>query len=622
MRANNLHSRYPWCGILSILFATFSGLLLADAPATNVPLGSPVGLLRFKDIRFLERSLSDFPDRSAFVIMCANTTCPLVQRYLPVLKDLEQRYRDRGVQFLLLNVGTGDTIREMAAHALDNAIPFPAVKDVDFASVRALGVTRTPECVVLDANRMLCYRGRIDDQYRLGGARPAPTRNDLEIAIQEVLAGKKTDLSVSETPVDGCLITVATEEKTDKGITYHQDVAPLLRTHCADCHQPGTEAPFSLLTYDDATAQGDMLAEVIRDERMPPWYASPADDHFVNRRGMTGAEKETLMTWVRSGMPEGDVAKATPLKELPPVHQGGWLIGEPDLVLMTPQVDKIPDRGYVDYKYVVLGSNTAPWLPYVFLRETWIDRIQILPENNRVVHHCNLIAVPAVGEREKNARFITGKVPGGIPMQLTDGVAVRIPAGYMMIVQIHYTTTGKEESNRIRVGFRYARETVQKELRLLRMINHSFAISPGDPHYEVSDSKIAEQAIVGAGLFSHMHLRGKDMTFRAHYPDGQSETLLQIPNYNFDWQIGYQWPSGTRKFPAGTRFETIAHYDNSAFNPFNPDATATVREGDQSFEEMMYGFFFYTVEDEDLNLTIDPATGASATRSSFTLKED
>ena len=115
--------------------------------------------------------------------------------------------------------------------------------------------------------------------------------------------------------------------------------------------------------------------------------------------------------------------------------------------------------------------------------------------------------------------------------------------------------------------------------------------------------------IVGVGLFSHMHLRGKDMTFTAHQPDGKSETLLIVPNYNFSWQIPYRWEPGKMKLPKGTRLECVAHYDNSSFNPFNPNPKATVREGPQTHQEMMFGFFFYTNASEKLALKIDPKTG-------------
>ena len=220
----------------------------------------------------------------------------------------------------------------------------------------------------------------------------------------------------------------------------------------------------------------------------------------------------------------------------------GWLIGKPDLVLRT-KLHKVPAEGFVKYRYEPLS--------YVFPQDTWIDRIQILPDNPKVVHHCNLILIPAVGDKVKNALFVTGKVPGGIPMELKDGIAVRVPRMYLALLQIHFTTDGHDEKCRIAVGFRYAREKVQKELHLERISNHNFAIAAGDPHYKITESWKTKRDIVGVGLFSHMHVRGTDMTYLAHYPDGKTETLLVVPNYSFDWQIGYSWPVRRRQVPGG-----------------------------------------------------------------------
>ena len=570
----------------------------AFAAKTTVPAGQNVGKLAFKDIRYLPRSLADFSGKKAFVIVCTNTTCPLVQRYMPKLNRLDAKYRGRGVQFLSLNVGPGDSIREMAAHAVSYDLAFPTVKDINGETVAALGVTRTPEVVVIGPDFVLRYRGRIDDQYRLSGANAAAVHNDLENALEAVLAGKP--VAVAETTVDGCLITHAAATDRKSNVTYHKDVAPILRKHCVECHQPNTEAPFSLLTYEDAKKQGATMAEVVGDEAMPPWYAASAHDDFMNRREMSATEKDTIASWVQSGMPAGEpVADATPIP-LRKVVGEGWLIGKPDLILHT-KLHSVPAEGFVAYRYEPL--------PYVFSQDTWIDRIQILPDNPKVVHHCNLILIPAIGDKVKNALFVTGKVPGGIPMVMQDGIAVRAPKMYIPLLQIHFTTDGHPEKCRIALGIRYAREKVQKELHLERISNHSFAIAAGDPHYKVTETWQTKKDIIGVGLFSHMHVRATDMTYFAHYPDGKTETLLMVPNYSFDWQIGYAWPANTRKFPAGTRFEVVAHYDNSSFNPFNPDPKKTVREGDQTTEEMMYGFMFYTVANEHLNLDIDPKTG-------------
>jgi hypothetical protein len=194
-------------------------------------------------------------------------------------------------------------------------------------------------------------------------------------------------------------------------------------------------------------------------------------------------------------------------------------------------------------------------------------------------------------------------------MALDDGIAYCIPKGSVLGLQIHFVATGKPEKCRLSVGFRYPRVEVQRRLRNIQLIDVRFAIPPGAPAHKVTASRVLDHDIVGVGLFSHMHLRGKDMTFNAHLPDGKTDTLLIIPNYNFAWQVPYRWESGKKTLPKGTRLECIAHYDNSPFNPYNPNPLVTVRNGPQTHNEMMYGFFFYTNADEKLELKVDPQTG-------------
>jgi hypothetical protein len=278
-----------------------------------------------------------------------------------------------------------------------------------------------------------------------------------------------------------------------------------------------------------------------------------------------------------------------------------WTIDEPDLVIQVPQVHELPATGYVPYKYVIL--------PHRFQHDTWIQQCEILPDNPRVVHHCNMAYLENALDWT-NAKFILGRVPGVQPMLLDNNVAFRIPKGAILILQIHYTTTGQPEKCRISVGMRYAREVVKREFHFLWMVNNEFAIPPGDPLHRVSATTPLDSNVVAAGLFAHMHLRGRDMSFIAHYPDGRDELLLTIPNYSFDWQLAYRFPTGAKQFPKGTRIECVSHYDNSKFNPYNPDPTATVREGQQTFQEMLNGVMFYVSQDEELNLRIDPKTGA------------
>ncbi len=570
----------------------------AAEPGPTVPIGSKIDRLTFKDIRYLPRSLDELGEAKFIVLAFLTTSCPVAQRSIPTLNRLEKEYRTQGVRFAAVNVGQEDTIRDMAKQALDFQMVMPMLKDDGGAAARKLGVLRTPEVVILDEQRVLRYRGRIDDRYRLGGSRSEPTRSDLKEALTELLAGQ--EVSVPETPVDGCLITFHVPSPSNQTVTYAEHIAPILRRHCIECHRPETAAPFFLLTYEQAAQRANTLAEVVREERMPPWYASPEHGQFVNRRGLSAEEKQRIADWVRQGKPAGDLAKLPPLPEEVVKPSSKWLIGEPDLVLNVTE-HEIPAEGEVAYKYV--------FLPFLFTEDTWIQDLQILPDNPRVVHHANL-AYLVVGEGFKMNNFITGYVPGGEPMRLTDQVGFKIPKRSIIGIQIHYVTTGKPERCQIKIGMRYAREVIRKQLRFKLIADYRFAIPPEAPAHRVEARRRLEEESVGVGLFIHMHLRGRDMTFLARRPDRKEpEVLLVVPNYSFDWQMPYRWAKDAMRFPAGTVIECIAHYDNSSFNPYNPDPKATVRDGQQTKDEMMNGFFFYTLANEDLNLTINPKNG-------------
>lgn len=585
--------------IVGALFASISPAGAVERIGEDVQpaaLGEKVGSFTFKDIRFLPRTLDDFGEKQAYVIVFTTLECPLVQRYLPRVKELEEQYRDQDVQFLTINVGANDSILEVAHQGLKLDAKFPFAKDFDGESVARLGVTRTPEAVVLDSEKRLRYRGRIDSQYRLGGVRPTVGREDLKEAIEDVLAGR--DVRVPETPVDGCRITFPKIKPPVEKVTYAEHVAHIMQKYCVDCHRENTPAPFSLTTYEEVEGYAEMIAEVVREQRMPPLYSSAEHGEFSNRVELTPEERATVIAWATGDRELGDVAKLPEPRDYPDTE---WAIGEPDLVLEIPKPVKLPAHGYVPYKYL--------FLPHTFKEDTYVQRVEILPGDRRTVHHANLAAIKLGGANFNDAHFITGFVPGGDPMVLDEGVAFKIPKGSVLVLQSHYVTVGEEAEDVTRVGITFAKGTVQKELKHFRVTTGDFAIPPGDMHHEVVASRTLDCNAVGLGTFVHMHLRGKDMTFNAHYPDGTMQTLLVVPNYNFDWQLSYRWHPGAQRFPKGTRIECIAHYDNSAFNPYNPDPEATVKEGQQTYEEMMYGFFFYMDEDEQLNLEIDPATG-------------
>lgn len=556
-------------------------------------LGATIERLDLVDVRYrVPRGLDELlRDQRALVLAFTTLDCPLANRYLPRLVSLEADLRARGVRVALVNAGPNDRMNAVAARALEAKVDFPVLKDHEGATARALGVGSTPEVVVLDAQRRLVYRGRIDDRVRVTGERPAATREDLREALDDVLAGRP--VRVAETPVDGCRLAGAPPPRETPGFDV---VQPILARHCQECHRPGGQAPFELVTYDDAWAVAETIAEVVRDERMPPWYASPHAGTFRNARALEDEERATLLAWAAGGAPRGDPARTPPAREHP--ADTGWLIGEPDLVVSASGEVELPAEGIIPYRYELL--------PYTFEADTWIGDLQIRPTNARVMHHCNL-AYLLPDDGFKRAHFITGQVPGGLPMRLEPGLGFKVPAGAVLVLQIHYVTTGKPERDRISVGLRWPRWTVRKQARHVQLDDGGLVIPPGAPGHEVRASKTLAEDVTGLALFMHMHVRGRDATFLAHKPDGTTETLLAIPAYSFDWQLSY-FPTALR-LPRGTRIEAIGHYDNSAWNPFNPDPKATVRYGPQTHDEMFFGFFFYTDDAERLDVRVDPRTG-------------
>lgn len=544
--------------------------------------GEAVGILSLKDIRFLPRSLDDFGERAAFVFAFTSTDDAGRSELDARLKALHESMKDKNVEIAAVHPAHTDTIPTIALHGVEQELPVTLLGDPGGTAAKALGVENLGTFVILDRkDQRLRYRG---------------DWTGVEAALAAVLS--RMPVIEPERPVAGPPIPVRLIPAPTTPVTYSEHIAPILNGHCVACHRPGQTAPFALQDYRHAAARADMILEVVLEERMPPWYGARKHGPFVNERTVSDAEKTLLAQWVAGGKPEGDPA----LAPAPPVFPDSeWAIGEPDLVLTAKDVEQIPAEGLIPYRYVTL--------PYQFAEDTWIQGLEILPGNPEVVHHANLIyTLPGQPYDEQNG-FLTGKVPGGNPVDLAPGVGMMIPKGAVLTIQIHYVTTGKPETDQMRVGLRYARGTITKRTHHQRIRPETIAIPPGEPFYRMSAEETIPHNATVIALFTHMHTRGRDMTFFADYPDGHSETLLTIPNYSFDWQLAYQYAPGTKRFPKGTRIRTVSHYDNSAFNPYNPDPTAEVPYGDQTIHEMNDGYVFYLDEEENLNLAIDEKSG-------------
>jgi hypothetical protein len=382
--------------------------------------------------------------------------------------------------------------------------------------------------------------------------------------------------------------------------TFQKDVLPILQNHCQGCHRPGEIAPMPLLTYTDARPWAKAMKTAVVTEKMPPWFADPNFGHFANDRRLSPAEIATLSSWADGGAPEGDKKDAPPAK----TFQDGWNI-KPDMIIEMPTDFHVKATGTINYQNILVKAS--------FPEDTWVVAVEMRPGNAKVVHHMRAIvrppgstwlakAIPGEAYEEgseamggaKDGTDLLGKYNPGLGAQSfdVDGAAKFVPKGSDIVFNIHYTSVGTPQTDRSKVGLVFAKTPPKNR----------FWMSPGNPAaFNLvipagdSNAEVVSEVTVGVDdaklvyIQPHMHLRGKDYEVRVTYPSGEKETVFK-GKWNFDWQVGYQLAK-PMLLPKGTRILTIAHYDNSANNKYNPDPTKDILWGDQNWDEMQSGFF-------------------------------
>ena|SRR5471030_214505 len=422
--------------------------------------------------------------------------------------------------------------------------------------------------------------------------------------------------------------------------TFNKDVLPVLQKNCQGCHRPGEVAPMSFLTYRETRPWAKAMKAAVLSRKMPPWFADAKYGHFQNERGLTEAETKTLVSWADNGAPEGDLKG----KPAPVQFMEGWNI-KPDVTIAIPNPFEVPASGIVEYQYIVVPTR--------FEKDVWVTAAEVRPGNRAVMHHVIVYVrppgsaylkdakpgipfVPVTPERDADGAAIRRVPPvaqqaaqqpgagGGQPRPQPGGgmagvellaafvpglqaqrfdspipdAAKFVPAGSDLVFQLHYTTNGKPATDQTRIGMTLAAKPPKFRYFTSNATQQRFEIPPNDPNYESHSMVTINEPAQLVWLMPHMHVRGKDFLFKAAYPTGESETLLSVPKYDFNWQLGYEEAKPVA-LPKGTRIECTAHHDNSANNPANPNPNATVRWGDQTWEEMMMGWFALVV---DVNL--------------------
>jgi hypothetical protein len=310
--------------------------------------------------------------------------------------------------------------------------------------------------------------------------------------------------------------------------------------------------------------------------KMPPWQADPKYGKFSNDLSMTPAEKDALVAWIDGGAPEGDPADAPK----PVAFTEGWRIPKPDVVFEMPASFNVPAKGAIDYQYIPVPTN--------FTEDRWVQAVEVRPGDRSVVHHA--IVVVDSGNGERGQEYLAGYAPGMTPQLWKPGQARLIKAGSYLIFQMHYQANGKPAKDRTKIGLIFAKNPPKEQIVALQAAAHWLAIPPNEPNYRIQATETIHEPSYLVGMRAHMHLRGKSFQFRAVYPNGETEILLDVPKYDFNWQP-YYYLETPKLLPKGTRIEATAVFDNSPNNPFNPDPKATVFWGPQTWDEMMIGWF-------------------------------
>jgi hypothetical protein len=400
-----------------------------------------------------------------------------------------------------------------------------------------------------------------------------------------------------------CLVTARAADSQSKP-TFYKDVLPILQQHCQVCHRPGEIAPLPFLTYEQTSSWTDQINEAVRAKRMPPWFADPCCGHFSNDISLTPEEISTISSWADAKAPAGNPHDAPPA----PHWSKGWNIPQPDLVLKMPKPVAIPDSGDVEYTYEIVPTN--------FTEDRWIQMSEMRPSSRMNVHHAVIyirppdsqwlrgapLGVPFTASSLKDEKLrhqahetdtdmLLVYAPGSSPDQWPDGMAKFIPAHSDLVFQMHYTSNGHAANDQTIIGMVFAKQPPKQRVLTLQLANDHDAIPipPGAENYRVEVHGTLPNDATLLSFFPHMHLRGKRFEYNIVHPDKSIETLLKV-NYDFYWQLSYKLAE-PRLLKAGTDLQAIAWYDNSRHNQHNPDPNSPVTWGDQTYNEMMVGFF-------------------------------
>ncbi len=531
----------------------------------------------------------------AVVLFFTGNGCPVARKSAPKLNALKEKFEAKGVTFWVVNSYAGDTTEDIRKERRDIGLwGTEFLIDRKQAVAFALGVERTAEVVAISTKDWnIFYRGAIDDQFGEGAEKKEATQHYLEDALTDFLDGKQ--IAAMSTRPKGCRFAYADVAGTNAAPDYATQIAPVLKQNCVECHRKDGIGPWSMNSYRRVANYAEMIEEVLLTRRMPPWDPNPDYGDFQVPHQLDREQTQTLLAWVKAGAPRG--TGPDPLEEpLPPLPE--WRLGKPDAVLHLPEPEKVPASGIVDYRYVEVASP--------FTNDVWLSAMDIKPGNHKVVHHV-ILYVKSPGESDDGSghgNFFVGWAPGASALRYPDRVAKKLPANSKLTLELHYTTCGTEEEDSSEVALYLASGPQKRNAETREAVQFNLDIPPGEAQAAHLATYAFKKPATIYGLFPHMHFRGKWMRYELLLPDGKRKTILDVPRYDFQWQMSYYFKEPMH-VPAGTWLLVTGAFDNSAANPANPDPNRRISFGKQSWDEMFIGFF------EAAN---DPETDNTATQ--------
>ena len=506
------------------------------------------------------------------------------------MAKLAAELKDQGLGLLLVNALGSEKPEDIRAQLAAAGVTAPYVHDIEKRFSLALDARTTTEVFLVDPARTLIYRGALDDQYGINYNLDAPKHSYLRDAVAALLRGEKPFVQATAAP--GCELDLPAAADADAKattVTYHRDVARILQQNCVSCHREDGIAPFALDDIDEVKDRAKVIRRVVNEGTMPPWFAAVEKDAeknpWANDCSLATKDKADLIAWIDSkDRPLGDAAEA-PAKRLYPAE---WSIGKPDLVVQLSKAYDIKATGFMPYAHDVVETELK--------EDRWVSAYEILPSERDVVHHV-IVRVHEKGSEVRKADegregYWAIYVPGNGACVYPEGFARKIPAGAKVSFQIHYTPSGKAKKERLKMGLVFAKKAPTYEIRTVPLANPRLSIPPGAARHVETHTQRVPFDIPIMGFMPHMHNRGAAFKYEVTYADGKTETLLDIPRYDFNWQLRYDYKQ-PKLIPQGSTMKITAVFDNSTGNKANPDPTKLVKWGSQTVDEMMIGYIEY-----------------------------